>query len=89
MNGGFSSENKIHNMQQQNNNKSMIINILKSIRTVLILFATIFVINKSLIYLEIKTIEYIKIPILLYLLIFIVSFLNLQSKEKKNRPQNQ
>lgn len=89
MNGGFSSENKIHNMQQQNNNKSMIINVLKSIRTVLILFATIFVINKSLIYLEIKTIEYIKIPILLYLLIFIVSFLNLQSKEKKNKPQNQ
>jgi len=75
--------NKIRNMQQQNNNKSMIINILKSIRTVLILFATIFVINKSLIYLEIKTIEYIKIPILLYLLIFIVSFHNLQSKEKK------
>jgi len=81
--------NKIRNMQQQNNNKSMIINILKSIRTVLILFATIFVINKSLIYLEIKTIEYIKIPILLYLLIFIASLLNLQSKEKKNRPQNQ
>jgi len=66
----------------------MIINILKSIRNVLILFATIFVINKSLIYLEIKTIEYIKIPILLYLLIFIVSFLNLQSKEKKNRPKS-
>ena len=82
-------ENKIRNTQQRHNNKSMIINILKSIRTVLILFAIIFVINKSLIYLEIKTIEYIKIPILLYLLIFIISFLNLQSKEKKNKPQNQ
>lgn len=66
----------------------MIINILKSIGTVLTLFLIIFVINKSLIYLEIKTIEYIKIPILLYLLIFIVFFLNLQSKEKKNRPKS-
>lgn len=66
----------------------MIINILKSIGTVLTLFLIIFAINKSLIYLEIKTIEYIKIPILLYLLIFIAFFLNLQSKEKKNRPKS-
>jgi len=67
----------------------MIINIFKSTGTVLTLFLIIFTINKSLIYLEIKTIEYIKISILLYLLIFIASLLNLQSKEKKNRPQNQ
>ena len=83
MNRDFRADNKVSNTLQEQNNKYMKINILKSIRTVLILFAIIFVINKSLIYLGIKTIDYVITPNLLYLFIFITFFLKLQSRKKQ------